>query len=170
MFNIGPAELLVIGVVLLIAVGPEQLPGVIRRVGSAAAQIRSMTDGLRTEFMAGLEEIEQAVDPKEWGAYTGESSAAPRPERARPATGADDLDDDAEDLDDLDDDAEDLEDLEDLDEGDDDDAEDLDDDADDLDELDDLDDLEDGADDATSTNGSAPSNGRPAPTGVEEEA
>ena len=82
MFNIGPAELLVIAVVLLIAVGPEQLPGVIRRAGTVVAQARSMTEGLRSEFMAGLDEIEQAVDPHEWGPYSGDSSAAPRNRRA----------------------------------------------------------------------------------------
>ncbi len=57
---------MVIGLVLLIAVGPEQLPGVIRRVGSMVAQARSMTEGLRSEFMAGLEEIERVTDPDEW--------------------------------------------------------------------------------------------------------
>lgn len=66
MFNIGPAELLIIGLVLLIAVGPEQLPSVIRRVGSTVAQARSMTDGLRSEFMAGLDEIERATDVERW--------------------------------------------------------------------------------------------------------
>lgn len=57
---------MVIGLVLLIAVGPEQLPSVIRRVGQAAAQVRSLTDGLRTEFMAGLNELERSADPKQW--------------------------------------------------------------------------------------------------------
>lgn len=76
MFNIGPAELLVIGLVLLIAVGPEQLPGVIRRVGSTVAQMRSMTDGLRSEFMAGLDEIERATDVKRWSAEDDDAANA----------------------------------------------------------------------------------------------
>ena len=66
MFNVGPGELIVIALVLLIAVGPEQLPGVIRKAGKTAAQVRSMTDGLRSEFMAGLDEIERAADIKAW--------------------------------------------------------------------------------------------------------
>jgi sec-independent protein translocase protein TatB len=65
-FNTGPAELIVIVIVLLIAVGPEQLPGVIRSVGRWVSQARSMTEGLRSEFMAGLDEIERTADPRRW--------------------------------------------------------------------------------------------------------
>jgi sec-independent protein translocase protein TatB len=57
---------LVIGLVLLIVVGPEQLPGLVRRVGHLVSQVRDVTDGLRTEFMAGIEEIEQAADVRSW--------------------------------------------------------------------------------------------------------
>lgn len=81
MFNIGPAELLIIGLVLLIAVGPEQLPSVIRRAGSTVAQFRSMTDGLRSEFMAGLDEIERATDVERWSdqdSDVGKGDAATR--------------------------------------------------------------------------------------------
>ncbi|MEM9563003.1 MAG: hypothetical protein AAGA93_10315 [Actinomycetota bacterium] len=103
MFNIGPAELMVIGLVLLIAVGPEQLPGVIRRVGSMVAQARSMTDGLRSEFMAGLEEIERVTDPDEWTSenrpYERTNSYAERKHRldeeAEAAAAADEVADDA---------------------------------------------------------------------------
>jgi sec-independent protein translocase protein TatB len=65
-FNTGPAELIVIIIVLLIAVGPEQLPDVIRSVGRWVSQARSMTEGLRSEFMAGLDEIERTADPRRW--------------------------------------------------------------------------------------------------------
>lgn len=66
MFNVGPGEVIIVALVLLIAVGPEQLPGVIRRVGRTVSQVRSMTDGLRQDFMAGMDEIERAADPKTW--------------------------------------------------------------------------------------------------------
>jgi len=85
-FNIGPAELLIIGLVLLIAVGPEQLPSVIRRAGSTVAQFRSMTDGLRSEFMAGLDEIERATDIERWSAEdsdVGKGDAATRRSAAK---------------------------------------------------------------------------------------
>lgn len=78
MLNIGPAELLVIGLVVLIAVGPEQLPSVIRRVGNTVGQFRNMTDGLRSEFMAGLDELERTADPRRWAeddpAHQGQST------------------------------------------------------------------------------------------------
>jgi len=64
--NIGPGEMLVICVVLLLAVGPEQLPGLIRKIGNLAAQVRSMTDSFRSDFMSGVEELEQATNPKKW--------------------------------------------------------------------------------------------------------
>lgn len=77
MLNVGPAEFLIIGLVLLIAVGPEQLPGVIRRVGSTVGQLRSMTDGLRSEFMAGMEELERSADLDQWRSAPSTSSSRP---------------------------------------------------------------------------------------------
>ncbi len=62
MFNIGGGEVLVIALVALIVVGPEQLPGVLRKAGQYASQLRTMSDGVRREFMAGVDE----VDPNKW--------------------------------------------------------------------------------------------------------
>ncbi len=62
MFNIGGPEVLVIALVALIVVGPDQLPSVLRKAGQYASQARSMTAGLRQEFMAGVDEI----DPTKW--------------------------------------------------------------------------------------------------------
>jgi Tat protein translocase TatB subunit len=64
--NVGFGEIIVIALVLLMAVGPEQLPGVIRRFGQVVGQFRGMTDNLRSEFMAGLDEIERATDVEAW--------------------------------------------------------------------------------------------------------
>ncbi len=68
-----------IALVLLIAVGPEQLPAVIRRAGRAAAQARSMTESLRSEFMSGLDDIERAADPNAWAASASPSKIQNRP-------------------------------------------------------------------------------------------
>jgi sec-independent protein translocase protein TatB len=65
-FNIGGAEILVIAMVALIAVGPEQLPAVLRKVGRVVSQVRSMTASLRDEFMAGLDDASDAVNPNSW--------------------------------------------------------------------------------------------------------
>ncbi len=65
-FNIGAGEMMLIAIVLLIAVGPEQLPGVIRRVGRTMGQLKSMSDRLRDDFMAGMNQIDEATDVKSW--------------------------------------------------------------------------------------------------------
>ena len=58
--------MILIALVLLIAVGPEQLPGVIRRTGRVVGQLKTMSDGLRRDFNASLDEIERAADVKSW--------------------------------------------------------------------------------------------------------
>lgn len=78
-FNLGGAEVLVIAMVALIAVGPEQLPGVMRKVGQFLAQARSMTAGLRDEFMAGMDEVTDMADPSTWmGSGTDDDPVVPR--------------------------------------------------------------------------------------------
>lgn len=67
MFNIGGAEVLVIALIALVVVGPEQLPSVLRKAGQYAAQVRQMSTGLRQEFMSGVEEL----DPTKWDGERG---------------------------------------------------------------------------------------------------
>lgn len=62
MFNIGGGEILVIALIALIAVGPEQLPSVMRKVGGFVNQVRTMTTGIRDEFMSAVDE----ADPNKW--------------------------------------------------------------------------------------------------------
>lgn len=64
--NVGGGEILVIAIVALVVVGPEQLPGLLRKAGRYAAQIKSMGDSVRDEFMAGAEEM----DPRTWASDT----------------------------------------------------------------------------------------------------
>ncbi len=78
--------MMLIAVALLIAVGPEQLPGLVRRVGSAVGQFRSMSERLRADFTAGMEELDRATDVKGWTDiatpdFTGRDPAA---DSARP--------------------------------------------------------------------------------------
>jgi len=58
--------MILIALVLLIAVGPEQLPGLLRRAGRTMAQLRTMSDGLRRDFMSSMDELERASDPRKW--------------------------------------------------------------------------------------------------------
>lgn len=62
MFNIGGGEILVIALIALIAVGPEQLPSVMRKMGGFVNQVRTMTTGIRDEFMSAVDE----ADPNKW--------------------------------------------------------------------------------------------------------
>ena len=74
MFNIGAGEMILIALVLLIAVGPEQLPGVIRRTGRVVGQLKTMSDNLRRDLNASLDEIERAADVKSWAGTELEST------------------------------------------------------------------------------------------------
>ena len=67
MFNVGGPEVLVIALIALVVVGPEQLPSVLRKAGKYASQLRSMSTGLRQEFMAGVDEL----DPTKWDGERG---------------------------------------------------------------------------------------------------
>ena len=67
MFNIGGPEVLIIALIALVVVGPEQLPSVLRKAGKYASQLRSMSNGLRQEFMAGVDEL----DPTKWDGERG---------------------------------------------------------------------------------------------------
>ncbi len=62
MFNIGGPEVLVIALIALVVVGPEQLPSVLRKLGKQAAQLRAMTQSVRDEFMSEIDE----VNPVNW--------------------------------------------------------------------------------------------------------
>ena len=60
MFDVGWSELLVIGVVALIAIGPKELPGVLRAVGQWMGKIRRMAAEFQGQFHEAMREIEQA--------------------------------------------------------------------------------------------------------------
>jgi sec-independent protein translocase protein TatB len=65
MFDIGWGELLVIGVVALIAIGPKELPGVLRSVGHWMGKIRRMASEFQGQFQEAMREAEMADLKKE---------------------------------------------------------------------------------------------------------
>ncbi len=78
-FNMGGAEILVIALVALIAIGPEQLPSVMRKVGGFVGQARSITSGLRDEFMSGIDDLKDAADVETWtGSGSDDDPIVPR--------------------------------------------------------------------------------------------
>ncbi|NNF55443.1 MAG: hypothetical protein HKN03_13505 [Acidimicrobiales bacterium] len=96
MFNVGGGELLLICVLALVVVGPEQLPGLLRKLGQYAGQAKQMSDSLRAEFMAGAEPFQESIrefqqgmndfsntvtenaDVRNWGAGTADDPIVPR--------------------------------------------------------------------------------------------
>ena len=60
MFNLGWGEILLIGIVALIAIGPKELPGVLRTVGQALAKVRRMANEFQGQFQEALREADIA--------------------------------------------------------------------------------------------------------------
>ncbi len=73
MFDISWGELLIIGVVALVVIGPKELPGVLRTVGQWMAKVRRMASEFQDQFReamreAELEELKKKVDDLSSGA------------------------------------------------------------------------------------------------------
>ncbi|MCD0421582.1 Sec-independent protein translocase protein TatB [Rhodopseudomonas sp. BR0M22] len=60
MFDIGWSELMVIGVVALIAIGPKELPGVLRTVGQWMGKARRLASEFQGQFQEAMREAEMA--------------------------------------------------------------------------------------------------------------
>jgi len=60
MFDIGWGELVVIGIVALIAIGPKELPTVLRTLGKYMGKIRRMAADFQSQFQEAMREAEMA--------------------------------------------------------------------------------------------------------------
>ncbi|MEX2128729.1 MAG: Sec-independent protein translocase protein TatB [Xanthobacteraceae bacterium] len=58
MFDIGWSELVVIGVVALIVIGPKELPGLLRNIGQVMTKLRRMASEFQGQFQDALREAE----------------------------------------------------------------------------------------------------------------
>jgi sec-independent protein translocase protein TatB len=87
MFDFGFSELVVVGVVALVVLGPTRLPGLVRKVGRWVGKARSMAREFRDQLEneVNIEELNRAVkrqvmdEPPPWqppGADVGASSPA----------------------------------------------------------------------------------------------
>jgi sec-independent protein translocase protein TatB len=65
MFDIGWSELLVIGIVTLIVIGPKELPGTLRMVGQWMTKVRRMASEFQNQFQDAIREAELAELKKE---------------------------------------------------------------------------------------------------------
>ena len=60
MFEIGWSELLLIGIVALIAIGPKELPGALRTLGQWMGKLRRMASEFQGQFQEAMREAELA--------------------------------------------------------------------------------------------------------------
>jgi len=65
MFDIGWSELLIIGIVALIVIGPKELPGALRTLGQWMTKIRRMAAEFQGQFQDAMREAELAELKKE---------------------------------------------------------------------------------------------------------
>jgi len=75
MFDIGWSELVVIGVVALIAIGPKELPGVLRMVGQWLGKARRMASEFQGQFQEAMREAEMADVKKQFDDITQTASS-----------------------------------------------------------------------------------------------
>jgi sec-independent protein translocase protein TatB len=75
MFDISWGELLLIGVVALIVIGPKELPGVLRAVGQWMTKLRSMANEFQGQFQEAIREAEMADLKKEVDDLTAKATS-----------------------------------------------------------------------------------------------
>jgi sec-independent protein translocase protein TatB len=74
MFDIGWSELVVVGIVALVVIGPKELPGVLRTLGQWMTKIRRMASEFQGQFQEAMREAEMA-DLKKQVEQLGESTS-----------------------------------------------------------------------------------------------
>jgi sec-independent protein translocase protein TatB len=73
MFDIGWSELVLIGVVALIAIGPKELPGALRTLGQWTGKLRRMASEFQSQFQEAMREAEMEDLKKKVDEMTSES-------------------------------------------------------------------------------------------------
>src|SRR5262244_3054153 len=75
MFNIGWSELLVIGIVALVAIGPKELPGALRTLGQWMSKLRRMASEFQNQFHEAMREAEMADLKKQVDEMTSQAQS-----------------------------------------------------------------------------------------------
>lgn len=88
MFNVGGPEILVILVIALLVLGPDQLPKAMRTIGNAQAQIKKVSGGFRDEIQKAVSSIEPEPEPKAGPAIAKSAAATLATAATRPAGAA----------------------------------------------------------------------------------
>ena len=61
MFNVGGPEIMVVLLVALVVLGPEQLPKAMRTFGNVMAQVRKVSNGFQDEMRSAMNTIEAST-------------------------------------------------------------------------------------------------------------
>src|SRR5690606_34034631 len=77
MFNVGGMELIVIGVVALVVLGPDKLPGAMRQLGTFAGEMRRISRGFQTDLRSALDEAERDAERERLAADQAARGSAP---------------------------------------------------------------------------------------------
>ncbi len=75
MFEIGWGELLLIGIVALIAIGPKELPTVLRTLGQWMGKLRRMASEFQNQFQEAMREAEMADLKKQVDEMTSQAQS-----------------------------------------------------------------------------------------------
>lgn len=77
MFNVGGPELIVIGLVALVVLGPDKLPGALRQLGSFLGELRRISSGFQTDLRAAIDEAERDATAEQHAARGASGASAP---------------------------------------------------------------------------------------------
>jgi sec-independent protein translocase protein TatB len=75
MFDFSFGELLLIGIVALVAIGPKELPGVLRTLGQWTAKLRRMAAEFQNQFQEAMREAEMADLKKQVDEVTSQAKS-----------------------------------------------------------------------------------------------
>ena len=79
-FNIGPEKILLVLLIALIVLGPEELPGAARKIGNVMRELRRMSVGFESELRSALDEVTSHAPSDRTAGQTDEPSTEPRVE------------------------------------------------------------------------------------------
>lgn len=77
MFNVGGMELIVIGIVALVVLGPDKLPGAMRQIGTVLGELRRISQGFQSELRTAFDEAERDAERQRRAAEQANRGSAP---------------------------------------------------------------------------------------------
>lgn len=79
MFNVGGPEILVILLVALVILGPEQLPKAMRTFGNVMAEVRKVSGGFQAEMRKAIDSIDDSSSGSSSSTSSTSSTSTPKP-------------------------------------------------------------------------------------------